>query len=91
MVNNGKLTTYISDIALVAATCATVGSISPSAIVSVVAIAASVGIAILDIKYPEFMSKLDKELNDSQGDAAPIADAAPVAEGSEVLSSEVEA
>lgn len=68
MANKGVLTTVISDIALGVSGIVVAKTITPDVIGQIIIASIILGIAILDVKYPEFMDKLNNELSGNNSD-----------------------
>ncbi|UTB32734.1 MAG: hypothetical protein NKF70_00140 [Methanobacterium sp. ERen5] len=61
--NKGVLTTVVSDIALGVSGIVVAKTLTPDLISQIVIASVILGIAILDVKYPEFMDKLSNEIS----------------------------
>ena len=62
MVGRGKLTTVISDAALIAGSVYTAGTITGDVLVQGIVLAAGVGLAVADALWPETVDKLETAL-----------------------------
>jgi len=62
MVGRGKLTTVISDAALIAGTVYTAGTITGDVVVQSIVLVAGVGLAVADALWPEKIDKIESAL-----------------------------
>lgn len=62
MVGRGKITTVISDAALIAGTVYTAGTVTGDIVVQSIVLAAGVGLAVADALWPEKMDKIETAL-----------------------------
>lgn len=62
MVGRGKITTVISDAALIAGTVYTAGTITGDVVVQSIVLAAGVGLAVADALWPETVNKIETAL-----------------------------